>query len=60
MSDPLWDDFRALIAPFGFLYCWSTPIATSQNNVLGTFALYSREVRRPTDHEMTLVALATH
>ncbi|MBY5583351.1 EAL domain-containing protein [Rhizobium leguminosarum] len=58
--DPLWEDFRAMIAPFGFRSCWSTPIATSENNVLGTFALYSREVRRPTEHEMTLVALATH
>lgn len=60
MSDPLWEDFRALVAPFGFRSCWSTPIATSENNVLGTFALYSREVRRPTEHEMKLVALATH
>ena len=60
MSDPLWEDFRALVAPFGFRSCWSTPIATSQNNVLGTFALYSREVRRPTEREMKLVALATH
>ncbi|WP_434712464.1 EAL domain-containing protein [Rhizobium sp. YTUHZ045] len=60
LSDPLWEDFRALVAPFGFRSCWSTPIATSQNNVLGTFALYSREVRRPTEHEMRLLALATH
>ncbi|TLX12966.1 EAL domain-containing protein [Rhizobium sp. MHM7A] len=60
LSDPLWEDFRALVAPFGFRSCWSTPIATSENNVLGTFALYSREVRRPTEQEMTLVALATH
>jgi len=60
MSDPLWEDFRAMVAPFGFRSCWSTPIATSQNNMLGTFALYSREVRRPTEHETKLVALATH
>ncbi|ANK90714.1 MULTISPECIES: sensor domain-containing protein [Rhizobium] len=60
MSDPLWEDFRGLVAPFGFRSCWSTPIATSENNVLGTFALYSREVRHPTEHEMRLVALATH
>ncbi|OWV92457.1 histidine kinase [Rhizobium sp. R635] len=60
MSDPLWEDFRALVAPFGFRSCWSTPIATSKNNVLGTFALYSKEVRRPSEHETKLVALATH
>lgn len=60
MSDPLWEDFREMVAQFGFRSCWSTPIATSQNNVLGTFALYSREIRRPTEQEMKLVAIATH
>lgn len=60
MSDPLWEDFREMVAQFGFRSCWSTPIATSQNNVLGTFALYSREVRSPTEQETKLVALATH
>lgn len=25
-SDPLWDDFRAMIAPLGLKACWSTPI----------------------------------
>lgn len=60
MADPLWEDFRAMASQFGFRSCWSTPICTSQKNVLGTFALYSKEPRRPTAHEMTLVALATH
>ncbi|WP_454848555.1 EAL domain-containing protein [Rhizobium binxianense] len=60
MTDPLWEDFRVMIAQFGFHSCWSTPIKTSQSNVLGTFALYSRQVRRPTAREMELIALATH
>lgn len=60
MADPLWEDFRAMVSQFGFRSCWSTPICTSQKNVLGTFALYSKEPRRPTEHEMKLVALATH
>lgn len=60
MADPLWEDFRAMVSQFGFRSCWSTPICTSQKNVLGTFALYSKEPRLPTAHEMTLVALATH
>ncbi len=60
MADPLWEDFRAMVSQFGFRSCWSTPICTSQKNVLGTFALYSKETRRPTEHEMKLVALATH
>lgn len=60
MTDPLWEDFRAMVSQFGFRSCWSTPICTSQKNVLGTFALYSKEPRRPTEQEMKLVALATH
>jgi diguanylate cyclase (GGDEF)-like protein/PAS domain S-box-containing protein len=60
MTDPLWEDFRAMISQFGLRSCWSTPICTSQKNVLGTFALYSKEPRRPTEREMKLVALATH
>ncbi|WP_416065665.1 putative bifunctional diguanylate cyclase/phosphodiesterase [Rhizobium sp. ZK1] len=60
IADPLWEDFRVMVGQFGLRSCWSTPICTSQKNVLGTFALYSKEVRRPTEHEMRLVALATH
>lgn len=58
--DPLWADFRGVVEQFGFRSCWSTPIMTAQNNVLGTFALYSNRVRRPTARETELVALATH
>lgn len=58
--DPLWADFRGVVEQFGFRSCWSTPILTAQNNVLGTFALYSNQVRRPTAREIELVALATH
>lgn len=60
IADPLWEDFRVMVGQFGLRSCWSTPICTSQKNVLGTFALYSKEVRGPTEHEMKLVALATH
>lgn len=58
--DPLWEDFRGVAAEFGLRSCWSAPVLTSQNNVLGTFALYSNTVREPTAHEMEMVALATH
>lgn len=60
LSDPLWVDFRGVVQQFGLRSCWSTPIMTAQNNVLGTFALYSREVRLPTKRETELVAMATH
>jgi len=60
LSDPLWEDFRGVAAEFGFRSCWSAPVLTSQNNVLGTFALYSDTVREPSEHEREMVAVATH
>jgi len=60
MVDPLWADYRGVAQQYGFRSCWSMPVMTAQNNVLGTFALYSSEVRRPTPREMEFVAMATH
>jgi diguanylate cyclase (GGDEF)-like protein len=54
-EDPLWADFRALAAEHGLRSCWSTPIFSQQGEVLGTFALYSHEVRRPDAVERQLV-----
>lgn len=56
--DPLWANYRALVAPFGLRSCWSAPIISHDDNVLGTFAMYSREVRTPTVFELKLVATA--
>ncbi|MDE1992579.1 MAG: EAL domain-containing protein [Rhizobiaceae bacterium] len=59
-TDPLWEDFRGAAGQFGLRSCWSTPITTSQGNVLGTFALYSGTVRDPTQRELEMIAMATH
>ncbi len=59
LQDPLWDDYRALVAPHGLRSCWSTPIITHQGKLLGTFALYSQEVRTPTPTEAQLIEMAT-
>ena len=49
MTDPLWEDYKDLAAAHGLRSCWSTPILSHQGAVLGTFAMYSKEVREPTD-----------
>ncbi|MGO4439106.1 putative bifunctional diguanylate cyclase/phosphodiesterase [Rhizobium sp. RAF56] len=59
-TDPLWADIRSVAAQFDIRSSWATPIMTSQGNVLGTFALYSSQVRSPTAHELELIAIATH
>jgi len=59
-TDPLWADYKALVAPYGFRACWSAPIRSYQGKVLGTFALYSRTPGEPTAECMKLVGMATH
>ncbi len=59
-TDPLWANFKALVAPFGFRACWSAPIRSYQGKVLGTFALYSQTPGEPGGECMKLVGMATH
>lgn len=59
MSDPLWEDFRGLVAAYGYRSCWSTPILSHQGAVLGVFAMYSLSVREPTVTETTLIDVTT-
>jgi diguanylate cyclase (GGDEF)-like protein len=59
-ADPLWRDYRELAASNGLRSCWSTPILSHHGAVLGTFAMYSKTVRQPTDAEAKLVDVATH
>jgi diguanylate cyclase (GGDEF)-like protein/PAS domain S-box-containing protein len=59
MSDPLWTDYKDLAAEHGLRSCWSTPILSNQGAVLGTFAIYSKEAREPTDAEARLVDVGT-
>lgn len=58
-TDPLWDDFRNLAAAFGLRSCWSAPILSHKGAVLGTFAMYSKSIREPSDAEKGLVDVAT-
>lgn len=57
--DPLWANFRDIASVFGLRSCWSTPILGTSRQVLGTFALYSHEVREPTERELELTNMAT-
>jgi diguanylate cyclase (GGDEF)-like protein/PAS domain S-box-containing protein len=59
MSDPLWEDFRGLVATYGYRSCWSTPILSHQGAVLGVFAMYSMSVREPTAVETSLIDVTT-
>jgi PAS domain S-box-containing protein len=61
-SDLQWDAYgwRALALSYGLRACWSTPILSSENTVLGTFALYSREPGGPTPQLQDVIGQMTH
>ncbi|WP_127554959.1 putative bifunctional diguanylate cyclase/phosphodiesterase [Saccharospirillum alexandrii] len=59
-TDPLWDDYRELALGAGLKACWSTPITTQSNQVLGSFAIYYRDVRGPGEEQRVLIASAVH
>ncbi|KAB8061843.1 ATP-binding protein [Janthinobacterium violaceinigrum] len=59
MRDPLWAPYRELAAPFGLRACWSRPIFGQDGAVLGSFAMYYREVRQPDARDLELIDTAT-
>jgi PAS domain S-box-containing protein len=59
-TDPLWADYRELALAHGLRACWSTPILSSAGRVLGTFAIYYREPRSPTQQDSNLIAQVTY
>jgi diguanylate cyclase (GGDEF)-like protein/PAS domain S-box-containing protein len=57
--DPLWKDHGALLLSSGLRASWSVPIFSASREVLGTFALYYKEPRRPASEEMVLLQVAS-
>jgi PAS domain-containing protein len=61
-SDTRWDTcgWRASALKHGLKACWSTIILASNGLVMGTFAIYWREPRRPTEQDQKIIAQITH
>src|SRR5246127_3079983 len=60
-TEPIWlEAYRDLALTLGIRAGWSQPIVTKENQVLGTFAVYSPECRVPTDDDLALIEAAGH
>jgi formate hydrogenlyase transcriptional activator len=59
LSDPNFVNFRPKPVSVGLLAGWSSPIISHDGRVLGTFGMYFREVRKPTDAEIQLIDYAS-
>ncbi|HEX5063734.1 MAG TPA: GAF domain-containing sensor histidine kinase [Kofleriaceae bacterium] len=60
LTDPLWVDYRDLAKLSGMRGCWSTPIFSADQRVLGTFALYHKQPGLPDRVALELIERATH
>ncbi|GAA3487370.1 SpoIIE family protein phosphatase [Streptomyces cremeus] len=56
-TDPFWDDFRDLAVRAGLAACWSTPILARDGHLLGTFAMYHRTPRSPSESDLALAGI---
>jgi PAS domain S-box-containing protein len=61
-SDTRWDtyEWRTLAMAHELRACWSTPIRSSDDTVLGAFAIYSREPGSPSAYHQHLIGQITH
>jgi PAS domain S-box-containing protein len=59
-TDPKWVNFRAKALLHGLRACWSTPILSAEGHVIGTFAIYFRQSRRPTACDHQFIERITH
>lgn len=57
-TDLRWVDFKDLALQEGLKACWSFPIINARNEVLGTFAIYYRQVKSPTHEEENTIERA--
>ena len=59
-TDPRWTSFREEALTNSLRACWSTPIFSLENRVLGTFAMYYREPRSPAPRHQEVIEQITH
>ncbi len=61
-QDPLWTAFPEVLKialDCGLRACWSTPILSADEELLGTFAMYYRECRIPVPRDFDLIKQVT-
>ncbi|MFW5443831.1 MAG: ABC transporter substrate-binding protein, partial [Methylococcaceae bacterium] len=56
MDHPYWKDFQQISQKAGIRACWSEPVLSSTGDVLGTFAIYYREPKKPTKSDLRLIS----
>src|ERR1700747_2620213 len=60
LTDPIWDDYRDRMLPYGIRSVWSRPLFTSEGKALGTFSINYPESRSPSVTDLKLIENASH
>src|SRR5215471_3631260 len=60
LTDPIWENYRDRMLPFGIRSVWSRPLFTSEGKALGTFSVNYRESRGPGHSDLQLIENASH
>src|SRR6202011_211408 len=56
-KDPSWKPWLWLAEKYNYRGCWSFPVETSAEQIVGTFAMYFKEPREATARDRALAAL---
>src|ERR1700728_5476742 len=60
LTDPIWENYRDRLLPYGIRSVWSRPLFASEGKALGTFSINYREPRRPSANALQLIEDASH
>ncbi|HEX8797753.1 MAG TPA: sigma 54-interacting transcriptional regulator, partial [Terriglobales bacterium] len=60
LTDPIWDNYRDRLLPYGIRSVWSRPLFTSEGKTLGTFSINYREPRSPSAGDLQLIEDASY
>jgi formate hydrogenlyase transcriptional activator len=60
LTDPIWDNYRDRMLPYGIRSVWSRPLFTSEGKALGTFSINYREARDPGANDLQLIENASY
>jgi diguanylate cyclase (GGDEF)-like protein/PAS domain S-box-containing protein len=59
-THPYWAPYKTLAAKAGLGACWSEPIRSSFNQVLGTFAIYHKDKNYPSEADIYVIEQSAH
>jgi formate hydrogenlyase transcriptional activator len=60
LTDPVWENYRDRLLPYGIRSVWSRPLFTNEGKSLGTFSVNYRESRSPSANDLQLIENASH